>query len=293
VYDSKGECSRNGFQQLTFQNFSFIKDYDTIYVPIVELNNFGDNMLGYLSNKVVIISGFWQFTNSGATQDTVQRLLDSEYVIHWFCQNLPRYGGENPHHQKISPFPYGLKERGHKGATALNSYKKVFFQSLNKTATEKKTKIYSGYLSRTAPSRKSIPSGKKLEPEAFFRETAKSRYILSPNGDRPDCYRHYEAIGLGVVPITQLDPYLYRHLQNGPVVYNITNWNISKLEESLDPEPVVNRNLIFEDYWMSWVDYIVEIELNWNVDQLQRRDKDIESAQDLVTGTYWNSIDKT
>ena len=61
-----------------------------------------------------------------------------------------------------------------------------------------------------------------------------------------ECYRHYEAIGLGVVPITQLDSYLYRHLQSGPVIYNTTEWNISNLEKVLDPEPISNRNLVFE-----------------------------------------------
>lgn len=171
--------------------------------------------------------------------------------------------------KKISPFPYGLKEFGYRGPLAFTAYKKVFFQSLNHTSAKKETNIYAGYISNADPSRRLIPSGKKLEPEDFFHEVTQAKYILSPNGDRPECYRHYEVIGLGAVPITEMHPYLHRHL--GPVVYNNSVWNMEYLEEKMKPtEPVVNRNLIFEDYWMSYVDHTVGVELNWNSNQKKK-----------------------
>ena len=91
-----------------------------------------------------------------------------------------------------------------------------------------------------------------------------AKYILSPNGDRPECHRHYEAIGLGTAPITQLDPILFRHLGSS-VIYNNSNWNLTLLEEELGPNIEVNRNLIREDYWMTWVDNVVGKRLNWNI----------------------------
>ena len=36
------------------------------------------------------------------------------------------------------------------------------------------------------------------------------------------------------------------------------------LEQTLDPNPMVNRNLIREDYWMDWIDDVVGVRLNWN-----------------------------
>lgn len=57
----------------------------------------------------------------------------------------------------------------------------------------------------------------------FLSNLAEARYIvliLSPDGDRADCYRHYEAIAFGAVPITELDPFLYRHLSHGPAVFS-------------------------------------------------------------------------
>ena len=47
--------------------------------------------------------------------------------------------------------------------------------------------------------------------------------------------------------------YLYRHLQ-GNVVFNETRWNLTELEEGLPRNPVVNRRLIFEEYWMDCIE---------------------------------------
>jgi hypothetical protein len=89
-----------------------------------------------------------------------------------------------------------------------------------------------------------------------------SKYIISPDGDRPECYRHYEAIGLGTMPITQLHPHLYRHL-SGNVVFNQTKWNMTELEMKLPTNPDVNRRLLYEEYWMEYVERVVGRPMRW------------------------------
>lgn len=81
----------------------------------------------------------------------------------------------------------------------------------------------------------------------------KSQYALSPDGDRPECHRHYEAIDMGTMAIISLDPYLHRHLK-GNVVFGEKRWNVTELEARLPHDPVVNRRLIFEEYWMEYVE---------------------------------------
>jgi len=109
--------------------------------------------------------------------------------------------------------------------------------------------------------------------------------VLSPNGDHPDCHRTYEAIGLGVIPITELDPFLYRHLEEAPVVYQNTNWNVTWLEETLpEPDPdKLNRNLVFEEYWMEYVERIVGRELQWWDKQTSRKNRLVDFAEGNVT----------
>ena len=89
-----------------------------------------------------------------------------------------------------------------------------------------------------------------------------SKYIISPDGDRPECYRHYEAIAMGCMPITQMDAKTHRHL-NENVIYNNTNWNVTTLAESLPPNPHVNQRLIFEEYWIEYGERIVGRPLRW------------------------------
>ena len=62
-----------------------------------------------------------------------------------------------------------------------------------------------------------VPSGPKLSEMDYVREMHRSMFALSPNGDHPECYRHYEALALGTIPTTALDPVLYRHLEFGLV----------------------------------------------------------------------------
>mmetsp|Transcript_26690 Transcript_26690/g.54775 ORF Transcript_26690/g.54775 Transcript_26690/m.54775 type:complete len:156 (+) Transcript_26690:763-1230(+) len=103
-----------------------------------------------------------------------------------------------------------------------------------------------------------------MEYSDYLGEIAKSEYVISPDGDHPDCHRHYEAIGLGAVPITQLDPFLYSHLAEGGTIFANKNWNVSHLESSLpNPAPFVNRNMIFEEYWMEYVEGIANVSLGW------------------------------
>ena len=76
-------------------------------------------------------------------------------------------------------------------------------------------------------------------------------------------YIDAEAIGMGTKPITELDPYLYRHFGSN-VVYNTSDWNLTALNMTLDPHPSVNRNLVREAYWMEWANSEAGVGLTWN-----------------------------
>jgi len=136
IYDAvdtqtSSECNRSDIRQLTHKNIPLIEDYDTIYVPFNKQDDFVDMVLDYLDVKVILISGQWQNVQR-ASDNAIQRILSSDNVVHWFCQNLKKYAGDDPHHKKISPFPYGLKEYGHQGPEQFSAYKRIFFeQSLN------------------------------------------------------------------------------------------------------------------------------------------------------------------
>ena len=219
----------------------------------------------------VIISGQYHNVDAASSNFTA-KLVQHPRVLAWFVQNIDLYGGEQAKHPKVHPFAYGLK-------TVLPSARKAHrnpiphYQNLIKTLEEnpvEKTKLlFVSYHRPTDVDRQTVPNGRKLDYISYLKEMARSKYVLSPNGDRPETHRTYEAIGLGTIPITSLNPFLHRHLVDGPVLYNQTNWTISAVEkriqdfEKTHQEIEVNRNIIFEEYWIEYVDRIVGRELTW------------------------------
>lgn len=102
----------------------------------------------------------------------------------------------------------------------------------------------------------------QVELATYFTSTHCSQYVLSPSLDRPESHLHYEAIGLGAKPITSLDPYLYCHLE-GNIIFDEHNFNMTELKEILPENPLVNQRLVFEEYWMEYVERIVGRPMRW------------------------------
>jgi hypothetical protein len=255
-----------------------LQSNDTIYVTHVQFAQFVDWLWNSsLAVDIVVLTGQ---SHLSASHDpaTIDRLLRHPHVIMWFCQNLPMFGGgqdqqSSNHKHKMAPFPYGLKEvaftKSGKPFKSLMQYREVFLKGptkkwdtvMHRGQKQLQPRVYAGYLRlRSHPGRKKIPKGPSLTPEKFYQKIQESHYILSPNGDRPECYRHYEALGLGTVPLTQVDPVSFRHFDGSGLVFNNTVWRVETLMETLDPHPIVNRNLVLEEYWMECVDWTTPIE---------------------------------
>jgi hypothetical protein len=255
----------------------YLQPFDTIYVTFQKLPNFVETILPLLKTDVVILSG--QIYKMPPLEDSViQSLLEHPQVVHWFVQNLNVHVDLDKVHDptKISPFPYGLKETTHKHHSkdeeALQTYRDIFFKSLIQQKSKRSKKNPSIYIGPLHPwperVAKKIPGASHwkqyLTPSEYYTQLSQHEFVLSPNGDRPECYRHYEALGLGVVPITELDHRYYSHLQDGPVVFDVADWNITHLQETLQlvPRPAL-RNVILEEYWMEYVEQQVGHPLQW------------------------------
>lgn len=129
-------------------------------------------------------------------------------------------------------------------------------------------------------------STERVDMETYLEQLASSRFIFSPNGDRPECYRHYEALGLGAIPITELDIMYYEHLASGPVVYNTTDWhNLTTGDDvlelmGLEKFPFVQRNMVFTEYWLEHMDREVGRALRWWDTKYKRRTSIVDFGLD-------------
>lgn len=239
---------------------------DTLYVSYAKLEEFVDDFLPKNTIPFVVISTRWALMHPPQEdlEPIARNITSNQYVLHWFAQDIGTYTGGQQHNAKVSSIPNGLKP-----ALGVNSkrnpiplYREAFLYHLQKP--NKTIDIFVSHLGKTTTSRQDIPSGRDIPYHDYLSQLGKSHYVLSPDGNHPDCHRHYEAIGLGAIPITQLDPTLYSHLQEGLVVFNNSDWNVTSLKSKLPiPSPPVNRNMVFEEYWMEYMERIVGKPLRW------------------------------
>ena len=218
-------------------NASQLEDNDIIYVPHTEVGKCVNDILDGVSTNIVVVS--WDSIDwPPASIKSVTKLLNHPHVLKWFCQNQPKYGHVDVYHPKIASFPYGLKEgmpwEGGTKIITLPSYKQIFFGGIwDKSLLDKTNVIFVGPLWNNGDGGHSrIPqSTERMTLTYYFLKMANDKNVVSPNGDRPDCYCHYNAIGLGAVPITQLDP----------VIRPLWRWICDLLQYAVEPRAVRKR----------------------------------------------------
>lgn len=248
---------------------------DTIYVPFKFIPSFLDGPLQNITVPVVVISGqYLSHPPDRINKFVIRRFLQHPSLMKWIVQNPNMYlnGGtfRGPRF-KVASLPFGL-QRYHYTPNNPNpppavSFREAFQRHLQ--LPEKTRDIFYGYISTfTSAKRGAIPSGAKLPLHQFYDELAKSRFVVSPAGDRPDCYRNLEALAFGAIPITDLDPFWYPFFQEGPVIYSTTEWNnlteanlLNRMQ--VEDFPVTNRNMVFEEYWQEYMDRVTGMPLRW------------------------------
>jgi len=223
------DCNNHTHEYQVLQgNEHLVQAYDTIYVPIKSLANFNEQILPKINAPVVVIAGqylrLYEALDAG-WQKKFLPLYSNAKVIRIFAHNAIEYAKQD--HPKLEPFPFGLQHEHYdlRKPTPLEVFREAFFHYLE--LPEKADDIFISYLGTfRKPQRRNKPNGPKMRLRKYYDHVAKSKFMLSPNGDRPECYRHYEAIGLGTIPITELDPHHYRHLRDAPVIYNTSTWTL-------------------------------------------------------------------
>jgi hypothetical protein len=98
-----------------------------------------------------------------------------------------------------------------------------------------------------------------IQSDEFYRQLARSKYVLSPEGTGMDCHRIYESIYLGAIPILKTNPMddFYRRL---PVII-VKQWSeiteqflidaYTHYKEVLDQWKTEHKEWFTAKYWIS------------------------------------------
>ena len=269
-----------------------LKHNDTLFVGFDKLEEFVHSILPNITTDVVLITCNWvdEFNSTEWVAPLAHAIVSHPHVLGWFVKNVARRLGDvYANHKRIHSFPLGLKP--YLGPAAYRRpvpfYRKAFLDFWNvidnKNSSFQKTQIlYLSPIRDTNKIRKALlqqpeyaqskNTKRILQYQQYLRKIAGSVFVLSPDGVRPDCHRHYESIGLGAIPITNNPRQYYPHLEEADlygVLYNNSMSNLTLLQEQLTPlaqsynPSSLNRNMVFEEYYMEWIESVVGRPLRW------------------------------
>ena len=233
------------------KNYNDIKDFEIIQVQVDLFDFFYYEILPIIIKnniKVVIITSQWHLPQIERSHKT-DHLLNNSNIILWISQN-PIY----TNNEKYMAFPYGIRHH------YINDY--INFIKSNNINTNKNVKILNQYASTHTwlPSNHirimydifGKNSGKEnINYTEFLTNILNSEFVISTSGDRDDCYRHYECIGLNAIPVSNItdgykdifgDNMIYSNAEEmiNMINTNTVNYNYKK----------PNRDILTISYWV-------------------------------------------
>jgi len=232
------EISEDKHSLFKSKDLSKIKEYDIIYCEVNYFNEFCNKMLDNIENKFILATGQWHLPQIQKSELT-EKVLNHNNIILWISQN-PIYDNND----KYLAFPYGIVYY------QIQEYANIL---INNTLQKNKELIFLP-ISPTHPCRNKLPSLSTTSALEYYRKMLEGKFILSPIGDREDCYRHYEAIGLGTIPISNVNSF-YKNIFTTNMVYA----DIDEMVNMLNKNSInliykeLNKDLICFEYYKNIV----------------------------------------
>jgi len=211
------------------------QENDIIQCQVDLLDHFIDKILPNIQTNIILITSQRELPQIHQSKKT-DELLNHPKISLWISQN-PIY----PESDKYHPFPYGVD---HKRIHTF--YKKLFEKN------KKEINLNHLYCSNTHLSREKLPNGPKYNLDEYYDQVKKSNFLISPIGDRDDCYRHYECIAFETIPISNISEN-YKSIFGDNMLYK----NINKIKRIIEtnkikvPYTPPNKNLICLSYYVN------------------------------------------
>lgn len=174
-----------------------------VFCQVDQLEEFAESYLPKIKSRFVLLTGKWGLP-SLTVSDTVFEILNHPLVVSWFSQN--QVFRELP----IAPFPYGVEVRGAPAVVreARRAQKKVGLRNPRLLIPHARVHPHLEGASRSFREQMLGVMGPTMSHKQYLSEIGRHMMVLSPGGDRPDTYRHWECIALGAVPVSNVRPEL-------------------------------------------------------------------------------------
>ena len=234
-YKSCNTIREHGKDNLTLEDIENMKPNTKIFIKtdFLKDSTFQTRILPRIKTPFILISGV-----SSYQVDDYQSILDSEYLVKWFCTNPPC------HDIKVVGLPIGFEEKNRAGGNQklLQYFYNIKYENkLNKVllpyhteSTNPKRTEYINYL-------KELPfvdvQEDKLPFKQYLNLLSEYKFCICLEGAGFDTHRNYECLLTETVPIMKNSTVdMIYHQDNLPCIfvsdwYNITNQLFSSFSE--------------------------------------------------------------
>lgn len=236
----------NGTNDLyKYRNIDKIKEGHIIQVQVDLLKLFVNEILPKISCKIIIFTSQSNLPQIHRS-DLTDSLLANEKIILWISHN-PIYTNNS----KYMAFPFGLH------LPRINEYMGFLKENYNNCLDiNVKTKecynanirihghLIHGHIRRDPFFKK---ANNIIDYNTFLKNILNSKFTISLSGDRDDCYRHFESIGLNSIPISDI---FYKEIFGN----NMISADKDEIIEIINGEKKIefyntNKDLLLIDYW--------------------------------------------
>jgi len=243
------------------KNYNDIKNLEIIQIQVDFFDFFYDKVLPIIIKKnikVIIITSQWHLPQIQRNNKT-DNVLNSNNILLWISQN-PIYTNI----EKYMPFPYGIMH--------LHVDEYVKFTESNNINIDKHIKI----LNQFASIHPHLPdnhirkvfdifgknSGKHpVNYREFLKNIMNAEFMISTTGDRDDCYRHYECIGLNTIPVSNITNAAYKDIFGENMIYSNAEEMIDMLKHNTVnynyKKP--NKDILTISYWVCKINEKIKI----------------------------------
>ncbi len=243
-------CSNSPNDLYKNKNVNEINEGDIVMVQVDLFDYFINNILPTINTKIILITSQFHLPQLHRN-NTTDMCLNNDKIILWISQN-PIY--EN--HPKYMAFPYGIYQNN------VNNYMN-FLKENKESILNHNTKIQELYNSnirihphlpanhiRRNPIFNSV--NKSIDNYEYLNNILISKFVISTSGDRDDCYRHYECIGLNSIPISNIN---YKEIFGNNMIY----FDVDNIIKVINKEIIIdyysiNRDILTLEYWKNEIE---------------------------------------
>jgi hypothetical protein len=197
--------------------------------------------LSKVSTPVVLVTSF----NDAHVQDHARELLSGN-IQHWFAVQVATT------HPKLTAMPIGIDGRDLPTLRA----------AMSRPWNERDILCLANFQERN-PERKALIKwcreqdwisterwwrgpGRPLSMAEYYTQLGRAKFVLSPPGRGWDCYRTYEALAMGAIPIVRRQEPLNQVVAGLPVLV-VDDWTTLTPERLVKPDGTLER--ITQAYW--------------------------------------------